>query len=87
MNIRLRNSLSALVVAASLVSLGYAIGEPPRPSDLIFDASGNAVAALTEIESVSVSKPGASASSQRMSHAQRSLPFFSFGKRASAGAP
>jgi hypothetical protein len=46
MNIRLRNSLSALVIAASLVSLGYAIGEPPRPSDLIFDASGNAVAAL-----------------------------------------
>lgn len=71
MNIRLRNSLSALVIAASLVSLGYATGEPPRPTDLVFNASGEAIAA----------------SAQRMSHAQRSLPFFSFGKRASAGAP
>ncbi len=86
MNIRLRNSLSALVIAASLVSLGYAIGEPPRPSDLIFDASGNAVAALTEFDTGSVSEHSASASTQRLSHAQRALPFFSFGKRVSAGA-
>lgn len=86
MNIRLRNSLSALVIAASLVSLGYAVGEPPRPTDLIFNASGDAVAALTEFETVSVSEHTTAASAQRMSHAQRSLPFFSFGKRASAGA-
>lgn len=80
MNTRLRNSLSALVLAAGVTSLGYALGEPPRPGSLAATASQQAVAAIAQVDA-RTAQPSVGA---RSPHA---MPFFSFGKRASAGAP
>jgi len=82
MNTRLRNSLSALVLAAGVTSLGYALGEPPRPGSLAANASQQAVAAIAQVDSPA--SQGSVRSGARSPHA---MPFFSFGKRASAGAP
>ena len=82
MNTRLRNSLSALVLAAGVTSLGYALGEPPRPGSLAASASQQAVAAIAQVDARTgdaTLRAGA-----RSPHAR---PFVSFGKRASAGAP
>ncbi|WP_397595503.1 hypothetical protein [Silanimonas sp.] len=82
MNTRLRNSLGALVLAAGVTSLGYALGEPPRPGSLAANASQQAVAAIAQVDAragQTTARAGA-----RSPHA---VPFFSFGKRASAGAP
>lgn len=80
MNTRLRNSLSALVLAVGVTSLGYALGEPPRPGSLAANASQQAVAAIAKVEAPA----GHATARARSPHA---MPFFSFGKRASAGAP
>ena len=77
MNTRLRNSLSALVLALGVTSLGYALGEPPRPGSLAAEASQQAVAAIAKVDAHAPARA-------RSPHA---MPFFSFGKRASAGAP
>ena len=53
MNTRLRNSLSALVLAAGVTSLGYALGEPPRPGSLAANASQQAVAAIAVVAAAS----------------------------------
>lgn len=82
MNTRLRNSLSALVLAASVTSLGYALGEPPRPGSLAADLGNDAVSAITRTDA------NAPASAARVgARSPHAMPFFSFGKRASAGAP
>ncbi len=78
MNTRLRNSLSALVLAAGVTSLGYALGEPPRPGSLAADASQQAVAAIAQADA----RDG-----QSRARSPHAMPFFSFGKRASVGAP
>ncbi|GAB3736101.1 hypothetical protein GCM10028794_16340 [Silanimonas algicola] len=78
MNTRLRNSLSALVLAAGVTSLGYALGEPPRPGSLAADASQQAVAAIAHVDA----REG-----QGRARSHHAMPFFSFGKRASVGAP
>lgn len=80
MNTRLRNSLSALVLAAGVTSLGFALGEPPRPGSLAAEASQQAVAAIANVDAAAGHAPARA----RSPHA---MPFFSFGKRASAGAP
>lgn len=80
MNTRLRNSLSALVLAVGVTSLGYALGEPPRPGSLAAEASQQAVAAIANVDAPADHVPARA----RSPHA---MPFFSFGKRASAGAP
>jgi hypothetical protein len=74
MNTRLRNSLSALVLAASVTSLGYVLGEPPRPGSLVAGIGDDADA----------SADARRATGARSPHA---MPFFSFGKRAAVGAP
>jgi hypothetical protein len=83
MNTRLRNSLSALVLALGVTSLGYALGEPPRPGSLAAEASQQAVAAIAKVDAHAAHAAHAPARA-RSPHA---MPFFSFGKRASAGAP
>ena len=88
MNTRLRNSLSALAIAASVMSLGYALGEPPRPGSLVAHVGNDAVAAITQAGPAKDASPGATAA--RPSAGLRSphaMPYFSFGKRASVGAP
>ena len=80
MNTRLRNSLSALVLAAGVTSLGFALGEPPRPGSLAAEASQQAVAGIAKVDAHAAHAPARA----RSPHA---MPFFSFGKRASAGAP
>jgi hypothetical protein len=82
MNTRLRNSLSALVVATSLVSLGYALGEPPRPGALVADLGEDAVVAMTRRADADATD---SRRTPRGTHAAIAMPFFSFGQRASAG--
>lgn len=82
MNTRLRNSLSALVLAAGVTSLGYALGEPPRPGSLAADASQQAVAAIAQADA-----PAALSTGRVGARSPHAMPFFSFGKRASAGAP
>jgi hypothetical protein len=82
MNTRLRNSLSALVVAASLVSLGYALGEPPRPGALVADLGQEAVTVLTREHAAVEREPAAAHRSSRIAFA---MPYFSFGQRAVAG--
>lgn len=82
MNTRLRNSLSALVLAAGVTSLGYALGEPPRPGSLAANASQQAVAAIAQVDA----RPGQT-TARAGARSPHAMPFFSFGKRASAGAP
>ena len=82
MNTRLRNSLSALVLAAGVVSLGYALGEPPRPGNLAANASQQAVAAIAQADA-----PAGQPAARIGARSPHAMPFFSFGKRASAGAP
>ena len=84
MNTRLRNSLSALVLAAGVTSLGFALGEPPRPGSLAANAGQTAVAALAKVDA---DGPGESATSRTGARSPHAMPFFSFSKRASAGAP
>jgi hypothetical protein len=84
MNTRLRNSLSALVLAAGVTSLGYALGEPPRPGSLAANFGNHAVATITHGDATAPVESTTSRTGARSPHA---MPFFSFGKRASAGAP
>jgi hypothetical protein len=84
MNTRFRNSLSALVLAAGVTSLGYALGEPPRPGSLAADASQRAAAVIAQVDANAPAESAAARTGARSPHA---MPFFSFGKRASAGAP
>ena len=84
MNTRLRNSLSALVLAVGVTSLGYALGEPPRPGSLAAHAGQQAVAAIAKVDARAPSGITVARAAARSPHA---MPFFSFGKRASAGAP
>ena len=85
MNARLRNSLSALAIAACLVTLGYAVGEPPRPGSLAADLGQDAVVALAATPEPSTE--GRTTPSADGRRGGLAMPFFSFGRRASAGAP
>jgi hypothetical protein len=84
MNTRLRNSLSALVLAASVTSLGYVLGEPPRPGSLVAGIGSEAVSAVTLGNDAERSTEAGRAAGARSPHA---MPFFSFGRRAAVGAP
>jgi len=83
MNSKLRNTLSALVVAASFLSLSYAFGEPPRPTAVAAQLGHGAAVAFVDVRAAAehrthVNGPG---------RAQLSMPYFSFGQqRASVGA-
>jgi hypothetical protein len=88
MNTRLRNSLSALALAASVTSLGYVLGEPLRPGSLVAGIGNEAVSAITMDAADASADAVRSESSLRASaRSPHALPFFSFGKRAAVGAP
>lgn len=84
MNTRLRNSLSALALAASVTSLGYVLGEPLRPGSLVAGIGTEAVSAIT----VRAEAPGTAADRAASPRARspHAMPFFSFGPRAAVGA-
>ena len=88
MNARLRNSLSALAVAAGALSLGLALGEPPRAGQLASGLGTHAVAAIAPTATAD-ERPasGTSRDARRSSRAHLRLPFYPFGQRAGAGVP
>ncbi len=82
MNTRLRNSVSALAVTASLIALGYVMGEPTRPGALVADLGQEAVIALTHERAAVDDEVHAADRGSRIALA---MPYFSFGRRSSAG--
>jgi hypothetical protein len=83
MNSKLRNTLSALVVAASFLSLSYALGEPPRPSTVAAHLGHSAAVALATNKASAERQTRLSGQGR----AQLSMPYFSFGpQRANVGA-
>ena len=100
MNRRLRSTLSAMVVAASVLSLGWALGEPPAPADLARHVGREAATVLastdavqpqggeaaTVLASTDAVQPQGGRTSRR-SPGALAMPYFSFGRRAAAGVP
>jgi hypothetical protein len=87
MNTRLRNSLSALALAASVTSLGYVLGEPLRPGSLVAGIGTEAVSAITTDADASNAAAGRETTLRAGARSPHAMPFFSFGKRAAVGAP
>lgn len=83
MNRRLRSTLSAMVVTASVLSLGWALGEPPAPADLARHVGREAATVLASTDAV---QPQGGRTSRR-SPGALAMPYFSFGRRAAAGVP
>ena len=83
MNRRLRSTLSATVVAASALSLGWALGEPPAPADVARHVGLEAVTVLASPSD----RPASAGAGRRQTPSGLAMPYFSFGRRASAGVP
>lgn len=83
MNSKLRNTLSALVVAASFLSLSYALGEPPRPATVAAQIGHSAAMAIAANKDAAERQTRLNGRGR----AQLSMPYFSFGpQRANVGA-
>ena len=83
MNRRLRSTLSATVVAASVLSLGWALGEPPAPADVARHVGRDAATVLASNDATQSRGIGA----YRRSPSGLAMPYFSFGRGAGTGGP